>query len=160
MPWPSGFIPTEDQGMVYVNVTTPPGATVERTEDVLNQVQRIAEKLKPVESISTLAGYSLVNDAAGSSYGMGMINLKGWDEREQSVTDFITELEEKTRGISDADIQFLPPRRCRASATAAASNCGCWTSRAAAICKKRRPYRRLSWRRYASRRPSARPSRA
>ncbi|TDN36139.1 efflux RND transporter permease subunit [Hymenobacter sp. UV11] len=106
---PSGFIPTEDQGMVYVNVTTPPGATVERTEEVLNQVQRIAEKLKPVESISTLAGYSLVNDAAGSSYGMGMINLKSWDEREQSVPDFIKELEERTKGISDADIQFLPP---------------------------------------------------
>jgi len=106
---PSGFIPTEDQGMVYVNVTTPPGATVERTEEVLRQVQHIAEKLKPVESISTLAGYSLVNDAAGSSYGMGMINLKGWDERKQSVPDFIKELEERTKGISDADIQFLPP---------------------------------------------------
>ena len=37
---PSGFIPTEDQGMVYVNVTTPAGATVERTEAVLAQVQR------------------------------------------------------------------------------------------------------------------------
>ena len=106
---PSGFIPTEDQGMVYVNVTTPPGATVERTEAVLKQVEQIASPLKPVESVSTLAGYSLVNDAAGSSYGMGMINLKGWDERGQSVTSFIKELEDKTKGISDADIQFLPP---------------------------------------------------
>ena len=106
---PSGFIPTEDQGMVYVNVTTPPGATVERTEAVLKQVERVAEKLKPVESVSTLAGYSLVNDAAGSSYGMGMINLKGWDERQQSVDSFIKELEAKTKNISDADIQFLPP---------------------------------------------------
>ena len=106
---PSGFIPTEDQGMVYVNVTTPPGATVERTEAVLKQVERVAEKLKPVESVSTLAGYSLVNDAAGSSYGMGMINLKGWDERQQSVDSFIKELEQKTKNISDADIQFLPP---------------------------------------------------
>ena len=106
---PSGFIPTEDQGMVYVNVTTPPGATVERTEAVLKQVEQIAAQLKPVESVSTLAGYSLVNDAAGSSYGMGMINLKGWDERGQSVTSLISELEAKTRNISDADIQFLPP---------------------------------------------------
>ena len=39
---PSGFIPTEDQGMIYVNVTTPPGATLERTEEVLDQVQEIA----------------------------------------------------------------------------------------------------------------------
>ena len=106
---PAGFIPTEDQGMVYVNVTTPAGATVERTEAVLAQVQRIAQKMKPVESVSTLAGYSLVNEVAGSSYGMGMINLKGWDERQQSVGDIIKELEKKTAGIADADIQFLPP---------------------------------------------------
>ncbi|MBO0356725.1 efflux RND transporter permease subunit [Hymenobacter sp. BT186] len=106
---PAGFIPTEDQGMVYVNVTTPAGATVERTEAVLDEVQRIASALKPVESVSTLAGYSLVNEVAGASYGMGMINLKAWDEREQSVASFIAELEEKTKNISDADIQFLPP---------------------------------------------------
>jgi hydrophobe/amphiphile efflux-1 (HAE1) family protein len=106
---PSGFIPTEDQGMVYINVTTPAGATVERTEAVLAQVQRIAQKMGPVESVSTLAGYSLVNEVAGSSYGMGMINLKGWEEREQSVADVIKELEKKTSGIADADIQFLPP---------------------------------------------------
>ncbi len=106
---PSGFIPTEDQGMVYINVTTPAGATVERTEAVLAQVQRIAQKMGPVESVSTLAGYSLVNEVAGSSYGMGMINLKAWDEREQSVADVIKELEKKTAGIADADIQFLPP---------------------------------------------------
>jgi hydrophobe/amphiphile efflux-1 (HAE1) family protein len=106
---PSGFIPTEDQGMVYVNVTTPAGATVERTEAVLDEVQRIASQMGPVESVSTLAGYSLVNEVAGASYGMGMINLKAWDQREQSVTEFIAELEEKTKNISDADIQFLPP---------------------------------------------------
>jgi len=95
--------------MVYINVTTPAGATVERTEAVLAQVQRIAQKLKPVESVSTLAGYSLVNEVAGSSYGMGMINLKAWEERDQSVAEFIEELKEKTKGIVDADIQFLPP---------------------------------------------------
>jgi HAE1 family hydrophobic/amphiphilic exporter-1 len=106
---PSGFIPTEDQGMVYINVTTPAGATVERTEAVLAQVQRIAQKMGPVESVSTLAGYSLVNEVAGSSYGMGMINLKSWDEREQSVAEVIKELEKKTAGIADAEIQFLPP---------------------------------------------------
>ena len=106
---PTGFIPTEDQGMVYINVTTPAGATVERTEAVLAQIQRIAQKMGPVESVSTLAGYSLINEVAGSSYGMGMINLKPWDKRQQSVAEFISELEKKTADIADADIQFLPP---------------------------------------------------
>jgi multidrug efflux pump subunit AcrB len=106
---PSGFIPTEDQGMIYVNVTTPAGATVERNEQVLEQVERIARALGPVESVSTLAGYSLVSEVAGASYGMAMINLKPWDERKQSVPELIKELEEKTSNISDASIQFLPP---------------------------------------------------
>jgi HAE1 family hydrophobic/amphiphilic exporter-1 len=106
---PAGFIPTEDQGMIYVNVTTPAGATVERTEEVLDQIQKVAAKLKPVESVSTLAGYSLLNDVAGSTYGMGMINLAAWEGREQSVDELITILREKTKGISDASIEFFPP---------------------------------------------------
>ncbi|QJX48971.1 efflux RND transporter permease subunit [Hymenobacter taeanensis] len=106
---PSGFIPTEDQGMIYVNVTTPPGATVERTEKVLDQIQKAAAKLGPVESVSTLAGYSLMNEVAGASYGMGMINLKAWDDRKQSVNELISVLNKQTESITDADIQFFAP---------------------------------------------------
>lgn len=43
---PGGFIPMEDQGMAYVSVTTPQGATVERTEKVLDEVTEIAKKLR------------------------------------------------------------------------------------------------------------------
>lgn len=106
---PSGFIPTEDQGMIYVNVTTPPGATVERTEKVLSEVQRVAASLGDVESVSTLAGYSLVNEVAGASYGMGMVNLKPWGERKSSMEAVVRELEKKTRDIADAVIQYFPP---------------------------------------------------
>jgi HAE1 family hydrophobic/amphiphilic exporter-1 len=106
---PSGFIPSEDQGMIYVNVTTPPGATVERTEKVLEEVYAVTRKMDAVESVSTLAGFSLVNNVAGASYGMGMINLKPWEERKMSVTDMIAELEEKTAHITDANIEFFPP---------------------------------------------------
>jgi len=106
---PSGFIPTEDQGMIYVNVTTPPGATVERTEAILDEVERIASEFSEVESVSTLAGYSLVNEVAGASYGMGMINLKPWDERKASVSEMISRLQKQTAEIADASIEFFPP---------------------------------------------------
>jgi hydrophobic/amphiphilic exporter-1 (mainly G- bacteria), HAE1 family len=106
----SGFIPTEDQGMVYVSVTTPQGATVERTEKALDEVTKIAKGIKGVDNVTTLAGYSIVTEIAGASYGMGMINLKDWSERDISVTEFIAELTEKTKGISDAQIEiFAPP---------------------------------------------------
>ncbi len=106
---PSGFIPTEDQGIIYVNVTTPSGSTVERTGAVLDEIQRVAEKFDAVENISTLAGYSLITEVSGASYGMGMINMKSWDERKESVADLISELEKQTSHITDAKIEFLPP---------------------------------------------------
>jgi HAE1 family hydrophobic/amphiphilic exporter-1 len=107
---PSGFIPAEDQGMVYVNVTTPQGATVERTDKVLDEVTRIAKEIEGVDNVTTLAGYSIVTEIAGASYGMGMINLKSWDDRDISVNEFIALLTQKTKGISDAQIEiFAPP---------------------------------------------------
>ena len=106
---PSGFIPTEDQGMIYVNVTTPVGATVKRTEDVLDKIQQVASKMDAVENVSTLAGFSLMTDGVGASYGMGMVNLKNWDQRTQTMEEIIAALEEKTRNIQDASIQFFPP---------------------------------------------------
>lgn len=107
---PSGFIPSEDQGMVYVNVTTPQGATVERTEKALDEVTRLAKGIKGVDNVTTLAGYSIVTEIAGASYGMGMINLKDWKERDISVNEFIALLTEKTKGITDAQIEiFAPP---------------------------------------------------
>lgn len=106
---PSGFIPTEDQGMVYVNVTTPPGATLERTEAVLSRIQAASRKVPGVESISTLAGFSLMSDVSGASYGMGMINLKPWNERNESLSETIKRLEQQTKDIADASIQFFPP---------------------------------------------------
>ncbi len=107
---PTGFIPMEDQGMVYVSVTTPQGATVERTEKVLDEVTVIAKKINGVENVTTLAGYSIVTEIAGSSYGMAMINLKDWKERNISVNDLITELSDKTKSIADAQIEiFAPP---------------------------------------------------
>lgn len=106
---PTGFIPTEDQGMIYVNVTTPAGATVERTEEVLSEIERQAKTIDAIESVSTLSGYSLVNEIAGASYGMAMINLKSWDDRKASLEDVIASLQRKTKNIGDASIQYFPP---------------------------------------------------
>src|SRR5690606_3731788 len=106
---PSGFIPTEDQGMIYVNVTTSPGATVDRTIAVLNQVDSISRQHDAVETVSTLAGYSIVTEVTGASYGMGMVNLKAWDDRKESVSDVIAWLEENTSHLMDANIEYFPP---------------------------------------------------
>lgn len=107
---PSGFIPNEDQGMIYVNVDAPPGATLERSEAALNKVQAALLPLEEVETISTLAGYSLMTETEGASFGMGMINLKPWNERELTAEELMRVYAERVSHIKDADIQFfLPP---------------------------------------------------
>jgi HAE1 family hydrophobic/amphiphilic exporter-1 len=106
---PTGFIPTEDQGTIYVNVTTPVGATLERTEKVMNQIDDIAKTITEIESSSTLAGFSMMTDGSGASFGMSTISLKPWKDREKTADDIIALLKEKTSHIKDAEIQFFPP---------------------------------------------------
>lgn len=106
---PSGFIPGEDQGTIYANINAPAGATLERTEKVSDAIQQIASALPAVNSVSSMAGYSILSEGTGAIYGMNLISLKNWDEREESDMDIITQLEEKTRHIKGADIEFFTP---------------------------------------------------
>jgi hydrophobe/amphiphile efflux-1 (HAE1) family protein len=106
---PSGFIPNEDQSIIYVNITTPAGSTVERTEKVLIELEKLIKVDSSVENITTLSGYSLVTEAEGASFGMMMISLKPWDKRAQTVAQLIPIFKEKTSKIKDANIEFMPP---------------------------------------------------
>ena len=106
---PTGFIPNEDQGTVYVNITTPSGATLERTEKVVDEVQKVANGMDEVESVSTLAGFNVLTDGTGANFGMNLISLKKWDERQKSDLDVIKYLREKTNYIRDAKIDFFTP---------------------------------------------------
>ncbi len=107
---PSGFIPSEDQGTIYVSVTSPSGATLERTEKVMDEIDAIVLKIAGVESISSLSGYSMITEGVGSSYGMSSINLQPWNDRELTDVEMIEILTQKTKHIKDAEIQFvLPP---------------------------------------------------
>jgi HAE1 family hydrophobic/amphiphilic exporter-1 len=105
----TGFIPTEDQGAIYASVTTPVGSTLERTEKVMDEIDRVTQTLEEVESISSLSGYSILTDGVGASFGMSTINLKSWDNREKNADEIIADLTMKTKHIKDADIQFFPP---------------------------------------------------
>ncbi|MFY9309498.1 MAG: efflux RND transporter permease subunit [Bacteroidia bacterium] len=106
---PSGFIPNEDQGTFYASVTTPSGATLERTKEVVNEIQKSSADIDVIESVSTLGGTNILSDGTGATYGTALINLKPWEMRTQSVDDVIELLEEKTNHIKDAQIEFFPP---------------------------------------------------
>ncbi|HRW99987.1 MAG TPA: efflux RND transporter permease subunit, partial [Cyclobacteriaceae bacterium] len=105
---PGGFIPGEDQGTIYAIIQTPPGATLERTNQVSRELQEICEEIEGVESVSSLAGYEIMTEGRGSNAGTCLINLKDWSERKQSVHEIMEELEEKTKDLG-AIIEFFEP---------------------------------------------------
>lgn len=106
---PSGFIPSEDQGMIYAIIQTPPGSTLERTNDISRRLQEIAEHVEGIKSVSALAGYEVLTEGRGSNAGTCLINLKPWSEREHSVSEIIYELEERAKEIPGATIEFFDP---------------------------------------------------
>ncbi|MBC7553361.1 MAG: efflux RND transporter permease subunit [Taibaiella sp.] len=106
---PTGFIPSEDQGMIYAIVQTPPGSTLERTNDIARKLQEIARHVDGVQSVSALAGYEVLTEGRGSNAGTCLINLKGWSDRKHNVKEIIEELEEKAKVIPGATIEFFEP---------------------------------------------------
>ncbi len=106
---PPGFVPNEDQGMVYAIVQTPPGSTIEKTNDVAIKLANIAKSIEGVESVATLAGYEILTEGQGSNAGTCLISLKDWSERKNSVHDVIEEMEHKTKDLGAVIEYFEPP---------------------------------------------------
>ena len=106
---PSGFIPGEDQGMIYAIIQTPPGSTLEMTNKVSLQLQAMALEIEGVQSVSALAGYEVMTEGRGSNAGTCIINLKNWSDRKNSVHDVIEQLEAKTHSNVGAVIEYFEP---------------------------------------------------
>ena len=106
---PAGFIPNEDQGMIYAIIQTPPGSTLERTNEVAHHLQEICEEIEGVQSVASLAGYEIMTEGRGSNAGTCLINLKPWSERKHSVHEIMEQLEEESKDLGAVIEYFEPP---------------------------------------------------
>jgi hydrophobic/amphiphilic exporter-1 (mainly G- bacteria), HAE1 family len=106
---PTGFIPNEDQGTIYASVTTPSGATLERTEQIVDDIQQVANGMGAVASVSTLAGFNVLSDGTGASFGMNLVSLKTWKDRDLSDRQVIDSLKARTQFIKDAKVEYFTP---------------------------------------------------
>ena len=108
---PTAFVPSEDMGSVMSDIALPPGASMERTEEVTKEVERIARTIPEVENILRINGRGMIS-GAGSNYGMVIMRLKPWAQRKgkgQDVQAIIGQMFAKTSGIRDARIIFFAP---------------------------------------------------
>ncbi|MTH14723.1 efflux RND transporter permease subunit [Flavobacterium sp. LC2016-01] len=105
---PSAFVPSEDQGTVFANISLPPSASMERSDIIAKRVDSIAKTIPGVKNTLRIVGQNFTA-GAGSAYSMVIVKLKPWDERDLSVDDVIGQLFAKTSGIREANIFFISP---------------------------------------------------
>ncbi|MFK2905665.1 multidrug efflux RND transporter permease subunit [Dyella ginsengisoli] len=99
---PTSFVPSEDQGFALAIVSLPPGASVERTQNVMKQVRARLIKDPAVEGMFQISGFSFVG--AGENTGMTFIRLKDWAKRDVTADQFIAKANGMLHGIRDAQI--------------------------------------------------------
>ncbi|WP_428645968.1 efflux RND transporter permease subunit [Roseibium sp.] len=79
---PQGFLPSEDQGYLMVDVQLPDGAALERTEVVTKRVVEMATNTAGVANVVIVNGYSILNGATSSNAALVIATMKNWEERQ------------------------------------------------------------------------------
>jgi multidrug efflux pump len=87
---PGSFVPEEDQGYLLAIVQLPPGATISRTNAVMEQVRAIGRKNPSVEGVVSVSGFSFVGQ--GENVGMAFYRLKPWKDRGVNSSDLAQQL--------------------------------------------------------------------
>jgi len=105
---PSAFVPAEDQGTIFANISLPPSSSMERSTAVAKQIDSIAHTIPEVSNTLRIVGQNFVA-GAGSAYSMVIVRLKTWDQRKRTVDDIVGELFAKTGGIREASVFFISP---------------------------------------------------
>jgi HAE1 family hydrophobic/amphiphilic exporter-1 len=106
---PTGFIPGEDQGIIYAVLQTPAGSTLEYTNAKSQELEEIAKEVTEVTSVTSLAGYEVLTEGRGSNAGTCIINLKNWSERERTAREIIEDLETRCRKLTNVKLEFFEP---------------------------------------------------
>ncbi|HET6805387.1 MAG TPA: efflux RND transporter permease subunit [Frateuria sp.] len=99
---PGSFLPEEDQGYAMSVIQLPPGATKQRTHEVMERMLTILHKDPAVETVLQVTGFSFIG--AGENAGMAFIKLKDWSERDGTAADFIQRANQALFQIRDARI--------------------------------------------------------
>ena len=107
----TGLVPDEDQGVVFVNVSTAAGSSLKTTNTIIERIEKRLEDIPQVAHVQKVAGYGLLS-GQGSSFGMLILKLKPWDERpgkEDNVQAVIGRVYGSTADIKDATVFAISP---------------------------------------------------
>lgn len=109
---PSGFIPTEDEGRLYVTYEMPEATSTTRSVEMLKEVMARVQSIPEISVVGGLAGLNIISFSNKSNVGTMFVSLKPWDERkgkEHNVQSVIKQIQQKTASIKEARILAISP---------------------------------------------------
>ncbi|MCG8618411.1 MAG: efflux RND transporter permease subunit, partial [Desulfobacterales bacterium] len=108
---PTGFVPEEDLGAMFVNVQLPDAASIQRTDEVMKKVEKVIASYPEVDFVTSVTGFSALSGATSSNTGFVFVSLKDWDERTRTAKDITAAMGgELYMGIKEAQVfAFSPP---------------------------------------------------
>lgn len=107
----TGLVPDEDLGTIMIDISTPEGTSLERTDEILQEINSRLDGIGQIELRSSVAGYGMVS-GQGSSYAQIIIRMKNWKYRKDKtdkVNAVIGEIMRRTADIKDATIIPMAP---------------------------------------------------
>ena len=107
---PAGFVPSEDQGFFFVNGQLPASASLERTDAIIEEMEKILLETPGVKHVLSVGGYSMLDSIQGSNYGFAIATLEPWDEREHTVPELMQMVQPRLAEIEQGIVfAFGPP---------------------------------------------------
>ncbi|MFC4250383.1 efflux RND transporter permease subunit [Sinimarinibacterium flocculans] len=106
---PGGFVPEEDQGYLLSAVTLPPGASIQRTDAVLERFRQITAQMPEIDSTVAISGFSLLSGVASPSTATLFLVLKPWDQRERSAREILADLGRRSAALREANFVLINP---------------------------------------------------
>ncbi len=103
---PTGFVPQEDSGGVMGMVTLPPGASLERTDSLMQMVVNMANEIPNVQHVQTITGVNFMS-GLGSSYATIMIKMQSWNDRKINTNEVAAMMKQRTDSIKNATFLFM-----------------------------------------------------
>jgi hydrophobe/amphiphile efflux-1 (HAE1) family protein len=107
---PTGFIPTEDEGRIYITFDLPEASSTERTVAVLHQMMDTLDNTPEIAHYAALGGLNVVSFATKSNSATIFVQLKNWDDRKLSSLQLVPILQNKlSKTFKEANVVVIPP---------------------------------------------------
>jgi len=109
---PTGFIPTEDEGRLFVTYEMPEGTSTTRSIEMLKEIQKRLGTIPAIRTVGGMAGLNIMTFSNKSNVGTIFVSLKHWDERKDDkdkLQGVIAEIQQKTADLKEARVMAIAP---------------------------------------------------